>query len=101
MTTFQEKVYQFLRTIPKGKVVTYTDLAITIGRKKAVRAVGNALHHNPDMVIVPCHRVVRSDGSVGGYAGGIEKKISLLRKEGVIVENGQVDLVRYRWVRYT
>lgn len=96
MTSFEQDVYAVLRRIPKGYVVTYQDIAQAIGRPNAVRAVGNALNKNPHAPKVPCHRVVKSDGKLGGYAGGQQKKIFLLNKEGVQVESGRVDLNTYR-----
>ena len=80
MIGFSEKVYEETRKIPKGKTTTYKELAILAGRPKAWRAVGNILakNFNPD---IPCHRVVRSDGKIGGYNRGMDKKILLLKKE--------------------
>jgi len=84
-TKFQIKVWEFLKTIPKGKVTTYSKVAKAIGYPKAVRAVANAIGNNPNPIIIPCHRVVRSDGSTGGYSGigGIKKKKALLKKENI------------------
>ena len=73
-TIFQKAVWEATRKIPKGKVKTYAAIAKTIGRPKAVRAVGNALNKNPYVPAVPCHRVVKGDGSLGGFAGGEKKK---------------------------
>ena len=80
-TSFQEKVFDIVRRIPKGKVLTYKEVAEKVGNPNAYRAVGNILNknHNPE---TPCHRVVRSDGKIGGYNRGKGRKISLLRKEG-------------------
>ncbi|MBI2062288.1 MAG: MGMT family protein [Candidatus Yanofskybacteria bacterium] len=80
-TQFQQKVYDFVKTIPKGKTATYKEVAVAIGRPKAYRAVGNALNHNPQIGIIPCHRVIRSDGQIGGYILGTKKKVELLKKE--------------------
>jgi methylated-DNA-[protein]-cysteine S-methyltransferase len=84
-TKFQIKVWEFLKTIPNGTVTTYSKVAEAIGYPKAVRAVANAIGNNPNPIIIPCHRVVRSDGTIGGYSGigGINKKKSLLRKENI------------------
>ena len=84
-TPFQVKVWKYLKTIPKGKVITYKQLAKAIRMPKAVRAVANACAKNPYAPKIPCHRVIRSDGSLGGYSGpgGIRKKIKLLRSEKV------------------
>ncbi len=88
ITSFQKKVYDFVRKIPKGKTLTYKQVAVGIRAPKAYRAVGNALNKNPfaftDGGDVPCHRVIRSDGSVGGFASGTNKKLQLLNKEGAI-----------------
>ncbi len=81
MSNFQEQVYKIVKKIPKGKVMTYKEVAKAIGRLKAYRAVGNALHRNIDPKI-PCHRVIRSDGKIGGYRNGAKKKTELLKKEG-------------------
>ena len=83
-TKFQLKVWNYLVKIPKGKVKTYKDVAKAIGKPKAFRAVANAVGKNPYPPKIPCHRVIRSDGSLGGYsgAGGIKTKINLLKKEG-------------------
>ena len=89
---FNEQVWTVTKKIPRGKVSTYANLAKALGNPSASRAVGNALHRNPYAPGVPCHRVVRSDGSLGGYAGGNQKKAALLRKEGVRIKNEKVDL---------
>jgi methylated-DNA-[protein]-cysteine S-methyltransferase len=84
-TVFQKKVWSRLLKIPKGKTMTYKELAKSIDRPKAVRAVANAVGANPCPPFIPCHRVVRSDGTLGGYSGkgGIKTKRALLIKEGV------------------
>lgn len=90
-----EKCYALLKQIPKGKVTTYKALAQKLGTK-AWRAVGSAMAKNPNLIIVPCHRVVRSDGQIGGYALGTDKKCELLRQEGVeISSTNKVDLKQY------
>jgi len=83
-TTFQIKVWNAIAKIPKGKVRTYKQLAKLIGKPKAARAVANACGKNPYVPIVPCHRVIRSDGKLGGYSGegGINTKKKLLKNEG-------------------
>lgn len=81
--TFREKVYETVKKIPKGKVLTYKEVAEKIGNPKSCRAVGNVLNKNRDKS-VPCHRVIRSDGSIGGYAWGNAKKRQLLKEEGYL-----------------
>ena len=77
-------VYDILVRIPEGKVTTYGDIARALGRRPgASRAIGGILNRNPNPVVVPCHRVVMSDGSVGGYAFGTARKKELLAKEGL------------------
>ena len=80
-TDFQKEVWQALATIPFGKTLSYGEIARQIGRPKAVRAVGAAIGKNPLSIIVPCHRVIGSDGKLTGFAGGLETKASLLRVE--------------------
>lgn len=84
MTPFQQKVYAIVKKIPKGKTLTYKQVAEKIGRPKAYRAVGLALKKNysPD---IPCHRVIRSDGQTGGYNRGAELKKQILKKERTVV----------------
>ena len=83
MTTFQEDVYAVVKKIPKGKVMTYKQVAEAMGHPRAARAVGTILKMNKDPK-VPCHRVIRSDGKLGGYNGFQGKKIELLKKEGYL-----------------
>ena len=85
MQTFSEKVYAVVKKIPKGKVLTYQEVALKAGRPKAYRAVGNILHKNHDPKI-PCHRVIRSDHYAGGYNRGALEKIRILTKEGVTLD---------------
>ncbi|MAR60983.1 MAG: 6-O-methylguanine DNA methyltransferase [Euryarchaeota archaeon] len=84
-TAFQVKVWNAMKEIPRGETRTYTQIAVQIGHPNSARAVANACGQNPYPPIVPCHRVVRSDGSLGGYSGegGVETKRRLLREEGV------------------
>ena len=86
-TTFQLTVWSYLKQIPKGTVKTYSQVANAIGKPLAVRAVANAIGKNPYAPRIPCHRVIRSDGSLGGYSGkgGIKTKKLLLKKEGIPV----------------
>ena len=83
-----EDVYDLLRKIPPGKVSTYGDLAKAIGNPSASRVIGSILAKNPNPIKVPCHRVVMSDGKLGGYAYGTTRKKELLEKEGVFLTNG-------------
>lgn len=82
ISEFEKKVYDAVLKIPKGEVRTYKWVAAKIGRPRAVRAVGNALNKNPYPGIVPCHRVIRSDGSIGGFAKGPARKRKMLKAEG-------------------
>ena len=86
-TKFQLKVWKYLKTIPKGKVKSYKQVAIGIKRPKSARAVANACAKNPYAPKIPCHRVIRSDGALGGYSGrgGIKQKLKLLRSENVVI----------------
>ncbi|TAL46659.1 MGMT family protein [archaeon] len=93
MVKFEEKVWQLLKRIPKGKVTTYKIIARKLNAR-AYRAVGRACARNPNAPRVPCHRVVMSSGKLGGYTAD-GSKASLLKKEGVIIRNGKVDLVKY------
>ncbi|MBA3749365.1 MAG: MGMT family protein [Nitrosopumilus sp.] len=82
-TIKNEDVYDLLQKIPAGKVSTYGDLAITLGNPSASRIIGKIVGKNPNPIKVPCHRIVMSDGKLGGYMHGIDKKRELLEKEGV------------------
>ena len=86
-TVFQLKVWNYLKKIPRGKVITYLDLAKAIKMPKAVRAVANAVGKNPYPPKIRCHRVIRSDGKLGGYSapGGIKTEKKLLKMEGIIL----------------
>ena len=98
--SFNEQCYELLKQIPKGKIVTYGDIAHALNTK-AYQAVGNAMGANPNPIIVPCHRVIKSNGEVGNYAQGINKKIELLRNEGITIENNKVvdfSLVRFKFL---
>lgn len=91
---FAKKVYKLVKKIPKGKVTTYKEIAQTLNTK-AYQAVGQALKHNPFAPQVPCHRVVKSNGSIGGFSGKIRgkkirKKIKMLEKEGIKFENKKI-----------
>ncbi len=100
MKSFYDYVYEYVKTVPKGKVVTYGQVAAMLGSPRASRAVGYALHFNPRPGEIPCHRVVNRFGSLApAFAfGGIEVQASLLREEGVeISDDYTVDLSVYRW----
>ena len=87
-TQFQKDVWEAIDRIPLGETRTYKELALSIGRPKAYRAVANACGKNPNPVSTPCHRVISSDGTIGGYSGkgGIKKKKALLKKEGILFD---------------
>ena len=93
-----KRIYEAVKKIPKGKVATYADVAELAGDRKMARAVGNALHKNPDPSTIPCHRVVNSKGELAGeYAfGGAWKQAQILESEGVEIIDGKVNLEKYR-----
>jgi O-6-methylguanine DNA methyltransferase len=91
MASFRERVYEIVRDIPRGRVLTYQAVARLAGSPRAFRAVGNVLNGNPNPGKIPCHRVIRSDGELGGYKWGKSRKASLLRKEGVILNNWKIN----------
>lgn len=86
---FNEKCWKLLKLIPQGKITTYKLLAEAL-ETKAYQAVGNAMASNPNPIKVPCHRVVKSNGELGGFALGTDKKIELLKQEGIAVKEGKV-----------
>ncbi len=83
-TGFQKDVWNALMKVPYGKTISYSGLAETSGHPRAVRAVGRAMHDNPIPIVIPCHRVIRSDGGIGGYALGLDLKTRLLKLEGAL-----------------
>ncbi len=95
---FDEKVYNSIKRVPKGKVTTYKEIGMAL-KTRGYRAIGQALKRNPYAPAVPCHRVVRNDGDVGGFSGNkednIKKKMEILREEGVQVKNRKIDLDLY------
>jgi len=92
-----QSVYNLVSNIPLGKVATYGQLASSLGNPRAARGIGKILNKNPRPIIVPCHRVVRSDGHIGGYMYGKERKISLLLNEGIPIVNDLIkDFEKYR-----
>ena len=88
--SFDEKVLNLTKKIPKGKVTTYKIIANRL-KTRAYRAVGNALNRNNKPIIIPCHRVINTSGALGGYRGGLTKKIALLKKEGIKIKNKKVE----------
>lgn len=86
-TEFQRKVWSALETIPYGETRSYADVAAIIGNPRACRAVGNANNKNPISILVPCHRVIAADGTLGGYGGGEKFKLKLLNHEGAQIKN--------------
>lgn len=105
LSIYQQSILRLLAEVPKGKVTTYGDLAKELARREpkwspnASRAVGTTMRKNPCGPQIPCHRVVKSDGSIGNFRGGAEgaivEKTSMLRDEGVIVINGKIDLKKF------
>ena len=87
-TRFQVKIWKFLKKIPPGKVMTYKEIAVFLNMPNAARAVANACAKNPFPPSIPCHRVIRSDGKLGGYSGpgGLKTKKKLLKKEGYLLK---------------
>ena len=85
-----KKVYKKLLEVPKGKITTYGELAKAVGLKNGQRVVGKIMNKNPYPVIIPCHRVVKSDGKIGGYAYGEEIKSDMLTREGIVIKNGKI-----------
>ena len=86
---FNHRCYQLISQIPKGKISTYKMIAKALNTI-AYRAVGNAMAKTPNPVIDPCHRVIKSNGSIGGYRFGVPKKISILKNEGIPIQNGKI-----------
>ena len=101
LISFETNIYKICLFIPKGKVATYGQLARLAGKPKSARAVGVFMKNNPDAPIVPCHRVVASDGKLTGYSGigGIAQKKKILLKEGVTFKNNKVNLALSKWKR--
>ncbi len=95
----KQKVYEFLRTIPAGKVVTYGQIAEFLGNKKLSRVVGNILHVNPQPDVYPCFRVVNAQGRLAEHfgCGGLQEQKRRLEADGIQVTDGKVDLEKYQW----
>lgn len=85
-----KKIYKKLLEVPEGKITTYGELAKAVGLKNGQRAVGRIMNKNPYPVIIPCHRVVKSDGKVGGYGYGQDVKINMLTKEGIKIKDDKI-----------
>ena len=85
------KVYKKLLQVPQGKVTTYSDLAKAVGLKNGQRVIGTIMKKNPFPVIIPCHRVIKSNGDIGGYLFGIDIKKNMLRKEGICIIKNKID----------
>lgn len=86
----EQRVYEKLLKVPKGKVTTYSELAKAVGLKNGQRAIGRIMNKNPFPVIIPCHRVILSNGKIGGYAWGENVKTNMLSKEGIKIKNGKI-----------
>jgi len=86
---FKEKVYKVCKKIPKGYISTYGEITKALN-SKAYKAVGNAMNKNPYFPIVPCHRVINSNGNIGGFASGTKNKIKLLKKEGIKIKDNKI-----------
>lgn len=99
---YQQEIYDFLKLIPKGKVVTYQDIAFYLGNKNLSRYVGNVLHKNFSPIIYPCYKVVNSKGELADHFafGGKEGQKEYLLKEGIEVIDYKVDLNKFRWSNY-
>ncbi|MEX0932963.1 MAG: MGMT family protein [Candidatus Pacearchaeota archaeon] len=102
LTEFQEQVYNILKKVPKGKVTTYGDLAKALNFKPLTsRAIGTAMNKNPHPGThknqVPCHRVIKYSGEVGGFAHGTKRKIKMLKSEDIKINKNKIDLVKYRF----
>jgi len=98
LTAFEQAALSTTKKIPKGRVSSYKEVATVMGCSRASRVVGNALHKNPYAPVVPCHRVIKSNGKLGGFGGGIKNKIKLLVSEGIEVKNNKI--VNFKKVFY-
>jgi len=92
---FDQQVLEIVKNIPAGRITTYKEIAIVLGNERLSRAVGQALKRNPYPIKIPCHRVIHSDGTLGGYSLGIKRKKELLEREGIkIIDNRVLDSER-------
>jgi methylated-DNA-[protein]-cysteine S-methyltransferase len=108
LSPYQQAILRILAEVPKGKVTTYGDLAKELSRRDpkwapgASRAVGTTMRNNPCGPQIPCHRVIKSDGSIGNFRGGakgaVDEKVGMLRDEGVTVVDGKIDLNKFRYI---
>lgn len=96
--SFKEKVWAAAKVIPRGKVSTYKEISRMINQPGAFRAIGQALRKNPSLLKIPCHRVIYSNGFIGGYVKGQREKIRILKKEGIQIKNRRVDLRRFGFI---
>lgn len=94
MSKLKYQIYNLVKRIPKGKIATYKEIAEKLGNPKLARYIGNALSKNCDFKNIPCHRVIRSDGRIGGYVLGEREKIKRLKKEGIEIKGDKV--IKYR-----
>jgi methylated-DNA-[protein]-cysteine S-methyltransferase len=90
MNNLERRVYQKLLKVPKGKVTTYSELAKAVGLQNGQRQIGQIMSRNPFPVIIPCHRVVKSDGKIGGYFYGEKIKSKMLSAEGILIKKGKI-----------
>lgn len=99
ITEFEKTVFETVKRIPLGRVSTYSQIALKIGNPNACRAVGNALHNNPTQIEIPCHRVLNFKGETAKcfVFGGKDMQRAWLEKEGIIFDDGKVDLKKYIW----
>ena len=88
----EKKIYRKLLQVPSGKITTYKELARSVGLQNGQRVIGQIMKKNPFPVIIPCHRVVKSNGEIGGYAYGISIKKNMLVKEGISISNNKISL---------
>jgi methylated-DNA-[protein]-cysteine S-methyltransferase len=95
MSEFQARVLKLVSKVPRGRVATYGEIARALGNPRAYRAVAKALARNPHPIKIPCHRVVKSNGEIGGYRLGSKRKAKLLVEEGVEIRGGKVELEKY------
>lgn len=90
MTELEVKILDLVKQIPKGQITTYSLLALKLGKKELARVVGNTLNKNQQLIVIPCHRVVRNDQKVGNYQLGVAKKIKLLQNEGISIKGDKI-----------